>query len=345
MSQWKLVANASTNTSGPVQWVGSSLQQGSGNANQQSNNLTLVANDTPGSLRTAPYFSGNGTNQVSQNKAVGQFAFTAASYANGAANTTSNASFTGETRKVPGGTGWVVRTAGEGPINGLTASNGSGFANGETAVLSGGSANGLAVLTANATGNLASAVASSGGLFTNASSLSVTFNREEHVVKITLGANTNAFTNLPAANAAVSVTVSNTGNSFATAGQPAVGYFQTNVASGITNTILNTISWTAASGNTFANSSVGAGFAGLFSNNQPNTAVVITFNIAANGLVVNAGGGALVANLATSTGGVVAASALGGRAGRVRYETLVSTKFIANGALANSTHSSVYFPQ
>src|ERR1700722_12735955 len=156
MSQWKLFANASTNTSGPVQWMAMGYGQGSGHANQQANNLAL-ANGTSSQINTAPNQGGTGTNQIPENWSVQQLAFTAAAYANAQANTTANATYTGEGRKIPGGPGWVVRKAWEGPITGITAANGSAFANGETVLLSGGAVNAVATLVANATGNLTSA--------------------------------------------------------------------------------------------------------------------------------------------------------------------------------------------
>lgn len=341
MSQWKLVANSSTNTSGPVQWVASGLQQGSNNTNQQANNLTLVSNDTPGDTKTS--------HKV--NMAVGQFAFTPAAYANG----------TGDSKKVPGGTGWVLRRAWEGPILSLVAANGQAFANGETVLISGGSVNALAVLVANATGNLASASVLTGGTYPNGASIpgpglfanaaagvTYTFTHETHVVKLNIGANTAAFTNLPAANTPVTVTVSNTGANSTTgvgggAGLVAVGTFVSNLATGITNTTLQSITWAGANTPPFAN---GTGFWGLFGPSQTNTAVVITFTNANGQVIANGSPAALSANLAASAGTPnVHIGTLGGRAGRVAYETLVSTRFIANGGIANASNSSVYFPQ
>lgn len=328
MSQWKLVANAAGNTTGPVQTFAYQISQGSGKANRAANNISFANgtnSDTPGAALA---------HGSPENIAIGQYAFTPAAYANG----------TGDFKKVPGGPGWVVRRAFEGPILTVVAANGTPFANGETVLISGGSSNAVISLVANATGNLASGTILNPGLFPNTSGMTITFNRERHVEGLYIGANTAAFTNLPAANAPVTVTVSNTGNSFAvgSGGVTAVGVFVSNIATGITNTRLNTITWTGANTPPFAN---GTGFWGLFSNNQTNTAVVIVFTNANGQVIANGTPSSLAANLIPSTGGNVHATLLGGRAGRVQYETLVSTKYIANGGTANSTNSSVYFPQ
>ena len=341
MSQWKLYANASTNTSGPIQWMAYGYEQGSGNPNQQANNVSF-ANGTSTVPVTHPQFSGNGTNQVNETWTVQQLAFTPAAYANATANTTANATYTGEGRKIPGGTGWVVRKAYEGPVTGLTAANGSAFANGETALLSNGSVNAVAVLVANATGNLTSASIGSVGLFPNTADIIVTFNSERHLANVQIGANTVAFTNLPAANTPVTVTVSNTGNSFALSGNAgliAVGTFVSNIASGITNTLLNTITWGGANTPPFANAT---GFWGLFSNNQTNSAVVITFSNANGQVIANGTPATLTAELVTHAGTPnLTVTTLGGRAGRVQYETLVSTRFIANSGLATGAYVNV----
>jgi hypothetical protein len=184
------------------------------------------------------------------------------------------------------------------------------------------------------------------GLFPNtsfslnstANGYNITFTRERHVTSLIIGANTAAFTNLPAANSPITVTVSNTGGNSTVgvggtaAGINAVGVFVSNIATGITNTVLQAITWGAgANGGVYANN---AGFWGLFGASQTNSAVVITFTNANGQVIANGTPSALTANLSVSTGGTASVAALGGRAGRVVYETLVATRFIANGGLA-----------
>jgi hypothetical protein len=72
---------------------------------------------------------------------------------------------------------------------------------------------------------------------------------------------------------------------------------------------------------------------GLFANTQTNSAVTFTISNSTGGAIT---GLTFVANLATSTGGNVSVSAVGGRAGRVQYQTLVAMGTITTGAGANT---------
>ena len=266
MSQWKSYANVA----GAPKWGASIIQQGSGAANKAANNNTLVINSTPG----AWLIHGKASNDVD-----GIFPVTPANKAN------TNA----ESGKVHG-LGWAMRTSGEGPVSSVVAAaNGSGFANGETVTVSGGSVNGTITLTTNATGNLASGVITTAGLFPNTSSAVEGFNREQHVANVNVTGTASA----GAGNA--NVIVLTIGNTNITNGVVAVGRLVSNSTGGITNTQTQAIAW---SGNTPGANNTG--FWGLFGNTQTNTAITSTF-LNANGSPVT--GLTISANLVTSSGG------------------------------------------
>jgi len=227
----------------------------------------------------------------STNMAIGQFAFTGAEFANGGA----------EDAKVPA-PGWNLRRAWEGPVTSITVANGY-FQNGETLTVSNGSVNASASLTTNATGNLVSASVITGGRFVNSSVLAFSFDRQLHLSKLTATGGSAAYSNtdyIIAANGINNANVAVTTN--------ATGY--------ITNT-------------TLATTLAAATQLGLWSNTFANTNVSLTI-YAANGSASNGAGATLVANLSPSTGGA-ASAVLGGRAGRVKYETLVFVHNITSG--------------
>jgi hypothetical protein len=243
------------------------------------------------------------------------------------------ANTSGESAKAHG-LGWALRTRGEGQLKTFTANTGSGFLTGDTVTVSNGQGvNAFAIITANATGNIAS-VAWPGSIlggpaFVNTSIILVGFNREKHITKLnSANGSSSSLTNVGNANV-INVTISNTGNSFALgSGKIATGSFTSNATGGISNTETQAIVWGANGGQ--------------FSNNQVNTAVVVVFTNAANGAVIGNTGGTwtVTANLDASAGGAVNATpgAIGGRAGRVTYEMLVIDRHIANGTstVANS---------
>lgn len=303
MSQWKNTAD----TANAVEWVASSLSQGSGKTAIVANNTAIVANTTIGNIID------NNPTGTPQALGVGQFPVTSWAKAN----------TTGEAAKVHG-SGWALRCNFEGPITGLAAANGSGFSNGDTVTVTGGTTNSTVALTTNATGNLVSAVVTSAGLFPNTSAVSVSFTREKHVANLNFS-NSTVLTGVGNSNT-INVLISANSTDIIPNGVNAVGTFTSNSTGGITNSLTQAITWSAAN-------------SGTFSNAATNTAVIVTFTNA-NGTVVG-GTFTATANLVTSTGGSVTVSSLGGRAGRVTYEMLavMSPYSLSNGALANSTNS------
>ncbi len=315
MPQWKSTANVA----GAPKWGASILQQGAGAAAKAANNVTLAANVSPGVFKI----------HGSANKKVeGIFPVSAKAKAN----------TSGESAKVHG-LGWALRTQGEGQITGFTANVGTGFLTGDTVTISNGQGvNASAIVTANATGNIASIAVPVGGgpAFVNVASANILFNRESHVANLNIANGTGVTVVGAGVSNVINVLISNTGNTFALgAGIAAVGSF-TSAGSGtpITNTQTQAIVWGANGGQ--------------FSNNQTNTAVVVTFTNA-NGTVVTFPGGTanltLTANLVPSSGGAVTAKSVGGRAGRVRYEMLVIDRHVVNGASGNTSNSAGILPE
>jgi hypothetical protein len=225
---------------------------------------------------------------------VGQFAVTPQEMAN----------TSGESAKVIGGPGWHLRRAFMGPVQTITATAGSGFANGESVTMSNGSSNGTVILTTNATGNLVSGVVTSGGLFQNSSIVAFGFTREEHLIKLTVTGGSSPYSNTDYIIASNGIA-----NAYLTVTTNATGF--------IVNTALATA--LAATANV-----------GLWSNVAANASVVITVFAVGGG--ASAGAGAtFVANLASSTAGTLAVATLGGRAGRVQYESLAFVHGITGG--------------
>ena len=237
------------------------------------------------------------------------------------------ANTSGESSKVHA-LGWALRTAGEGQITSFNALNGSFFANGETAVVSNGNgANATLVITTNATSNLASVTVTGGATPTYAVNTAavVTFTREKHVANLNFS-NSTALVGVGNSNV-INFVISNTGLSY---GVNAIGSFTSNSTGGITNTQTQAVVWSGAN-------------IGLFANNQTNTAVVVTFTNA-NGTVIT-GTYVATANLVGSTGGTISAKTLGGRAGRVTYETLVVDRHINATATSSVANSAGILPQ
>jgi len=279
MAQWGKDSNSAANS---VSWAAESLSQGSGKVAIAANNTTLYNNTTAGAWVDA---------NVAFRQAVGQFG----------ANPVEMAITTGEGPKVRSA-GWQLRRAGMGPITGATGANGSGFANGETVLVSGGMVNATLVITANATNNLASvAVSGNGGAFTNASSLTFTFQREQHIanVRVTSGTGYNNTDYIVVSNGTV--------NALAT--------FVTNAAG------------------TFGNSDITLTNLGIFAAAKTTGQLVINV-YAANGAASNGTGGSFTGTFGNSTGGVISLVKFGGRANRVTYECLVAMSSTSNGNVA-----------
>ncbi len=245
-------------------------------------------------------FNNTSMGVIRGNQIVGQFGAQASTKAN----------TSGEGRKI-NHAGWQLRTQGMGPVTGFTvnaAAASSGFVTGETGVISGGApgGNGVFVATANATGNLASVSIARGGVFANAGQVVVAFNREKYLASITVG------------------------------GTP-TGYSNTDL---ITGTAVNNFVSATANVNTnstggFVSANVTVINKGLFGNGS--VAANITFTVANSTGGATAGSGAtFTAVLANSAGGSILTPTLGGRAGRVHYETLVSMRSLKPGAGSNT---------
>lgn len=203
--------------------------------------------------------------------------------------------------------GWNIRKAFEGPVISYSiVTPGAGFANGETLKLSNGSVNAVLTITTN-TGtsvgaNIVSVNVTTKGRFTNNSMIKYDFTREQHVKEITVTGGT-GYDNTDY------IIVSNTG------------------AGGV-----NAVATIVTDGDgVFTNSDITITNVGLFVNaTMANTNLVLDI-YAANGAASNGSSATLVGNLATSSSGNVVA-VLGGRAGRVQYETLVAMKSISGDA-------------
>lgn len=194
--------------------------------------------------------------------------------------------------------GWQLVRRGTGDIASITVTAaGSGFANGETITIANGTVNAIGTITTNATGNMVSVfVTQSGAGWVNSTVANTSFNREKHMVNITVGGTPTGYSNTD------TIVASNgTINATATVVTNATGGFVTaNVT--ITNP-------------------------GLWANTKANTDVSFTV-IAANGSVSAGSGATFTANIGSSTGGTVTVT-VGGRAGRIMTETLVAAKSIA----------------
>jgi len=203
--------------------------------------------------------------------------------------------------------GWVKRTVGEGPVTAVSDGGGSNIANGETITLSNGSSLGLLTITSNATGNISSVAITKGGIFDVNTNVVVAFNREKHV-----------------ANSGVAINYTGT----------ATGYNNTDVvtvANGITNATAS-VSTNATGGSlTFTITNVG-----LFSNTAANNSVAITIANSTGGASLGTGATFTTANLVSSTGGSVTVNTLGGRAGRINYETLVCVHMASENSADNT---------
>jgi hypothetical protein len=364
MSQWGNQDEANNS----VKWGAESINAGSGKANIAANNTSLFNNTTPQA------FPSSGA------EVIGQFGVTAAAMANttgesgkvGAigwvlrragmgpvlrftiANSGSNYAngssfvFTGGTGAVNGAgyilansqgnvTGVVVTSGGKfpnvtyitvgSPANGVLSfgitNTGLGYTTGDIATVSNGVANATATIVANAAANgsiVSFTLTNAGrGFVSNADS----------VISI-LAANGAA-----TGNGVLSATASsNRGN----------GYSSTDTVLFSNGTVNATGTFTVgASGNISAITitSVGSGFA-----NTTDTNITV---LAANGAASNGSGATIVATILGFVGNVdigAGASAnlipvLGGRAGRVAYETLVATKTINT----NTGSNTVIFPQ
>jgi hypothetical protein len=273
MAQWGGTDTAANS----VQWAAQWLSQGAGATAKAANNTALYNNVNAEAFVDVP---------SPYTVVVGQFMASA----NAMANTS------GERSKLTSA-GWQMRVAGEGPLLSVTASGGNTFANGETIAMGNGGAAGVLTITANATGNIGSVAVTSGGRFVNGSVITYTFQRQKHLLSITVGVTPTGYNN-------TDVIVASNG-----------------IVNGAATILTNSTGGFVTANLTLTN-------VGLWANNVANNTVVITA-LAANGAASNGTSATFTANLVTSAGGAVntTSSVLGGRAGRVTYETLVAAAF------------------
>lgn len=242
------------------------------------------------------------------NIAVGTFAVSAAEAK------AKNGNVSGQGVGSPGGPGvspgWVNVRFGTGPVKSATVATSNAtvyttnFANGETATFSNGTANATLVAVTNATGNLVSLVVTAPGAgFANVSQGVIQFNHEKHLSTITVTSNATA---IGFNNTDVIIASNGTSN--------AVANLTTNATGGITTT---TVTNPGLFGNTAANATV------VFSVTNA-TGGATTGNVASTGFAANL-------TISSNTGAQIAVQ-LGGRAGRVQYETLAIVKAMGNNA-------------
>lgn len=192
--------------------------------------------------------------------------------------------------------GWVLVKSGTGPVSGFTITNaGTRFGNGETLTVSAsgtGMVNATGTITTNASGNATSVAVTNGGFgFANVSSATVTFNREKHLISITV------------------------------AGTP-TGYTTGDIIQVGNGTINATASIVANASGGFATGNVTITSTGLWATAKANTNLSFAVTNASGGST-GGSGATFTGAIANSTGGTVTFT-LGGRAGRTTYETLVA---------------------
>ena len=217
--------------------------------------------------------------------------------------------------------GWNLVRTGTGPVTDLAVNNvGVAFATGETITVSNGSSNGTLTITANGfagnstsnavAGNISSVAVTSGGAgFVTNTGVVFGFNREVHLVGLTVTGTTSGYANTDTIRVYGNATVAATTNATAT--------FVTNSTGG------------------FVTANVTIGNIGLFANGFSNTAAANTANVrivilASNGSNSAGTGATITANVVPSTSGNVIITTLGGRSGRILYENLVVVRSMTN---------------
>ena len=217
--------------------------------------------------------------------------------------------------------GWNLVRTGTGPVTGVSVTNvGVAFATGETITVSNGSANGILTITANGfagnstsnavAGNIGSIAVTSGGAgFVTNTGVVFGFNREVHLVGLTVAGTASGYANTDTIRVYGNATVAATTNATAT--------FVTNSTGG------------------FVTANVTVTNIGMFANGFTNTAASSTANVrivvlASNGSNSAGSGATITANVVPSTSGNVTITTLGGRSGRILYENLVVVRSMTN---------------
>jgi len=217
--------------------------------------------------------------------------------------------------------GWNLVRTGTGPVTGVSVTNvGVAFATGETIKVSNGSSNGILTITANGfagnstsnavAGNISSIAITSGGAgFVTNTGVVFGFNREVHLVGLTVAGTASGYANTDTIRVYGNATVAATTNATAT--------FVTNSTGG------------------FVTANVTVTNIGMFANGFTNTAASSTANVrivvvASNGSNSAGSGATITANVVPSTSGNVTITTLGGRSGRILYENLVVVRSMTN---------------
>lgn len=225
------------------------------------------------------------------------------------AEVTVTANVSGESKKLTH-VGWVKRREGIGGISSIptVTLTVAGYANGERFSVSGGDSNAQGYITTSAAGNAASVTITSGGLFPNVSVATINYFRDKHLSTLTVTGSTAAFDNTDVIRVSNSANFTNASGTIATDGSGAI----TNAGITITGV-------------------------GRFANVSTNAQIVIVA-YAANGAASNGTGATFAGTIIPSTGTpiTVSSAVLGGRAGRVTYETLVAMGSLVAGAGSNT---------
>ena len=313
----------STNATGFIQSV-SKILTGSFSSNTTSSNLAFsITNSTYGTatgnttataftatvdqrVSGAELFGNTQTSVFTNNQVVGIY---------GVDQTEAGVKQRGVTQ------GWNIVRTGTGPVTGVSVTNvGVAFATGETITVSNGSSNGTLTITSNGfsgnstsnvvAGNISSVAITNGGAgFVTNTSVVFRFNREVHLATLTVAGTASGYANTDTIRVYGNATVAATTNATAT--------FVTNSTGG------------------FVTANVTIGNIGLFANGFSNTAAANTANvriviIASNGSNSAGTGATITANVVPSTSGNVTITTLGGRSGRILYETLAVVRSMAN---------------
>lgn len=200
--------------------------------------------------------------------------------------------------------GWVHVTKGTGGVVSFTvsAAGSNVYANGETVTVSNATSNAVGSILTNNTGNVVSvSVVSGGGGWVNSSVVATAFNQEKHLVNLAVG------------------------------GTP-TGYANSDVIVASNGTINATATVVTNSTGGFVTANVTITSSGLWANSKANSHV--SFAVANSSGGVSGGSGAtFTANIGWTGASANLVPVVGGRSGRIFYETLdAHGSMAANGA-------------
>jgi hypothetical protein len=209
----ELAANATLNIANGTYIT--STNTGSGGLGSYNLNRSFIANGAAGIAVTIPTIV---PSVVSVNSTV--IALSSNAYATG--GSVGNTVFFSSKEKTAFGRavsqGWVKVKYGTGPVAsfGVNTVSTSGYANGETIIISGGSANGLATITTNTGASSVGANISLVGVtfpgfgFTNTSTATLTYSRQQHIANIISVSSNSSFVNGDIITATCTFNIANT---------------------------------------------------------------------------------------------------------------------------------------